>query len=82
MLLGHAPYAFVGQRGRLLRLLLDNKGSDVPLPAVRALGIAQHSPRFKELRDVGYKIENRMQRLDGEYLSWYRLVAEPGEENR
>jgi len=68
------------QRERLLDLLLSRKGKRVKLPEIQRLGIAQHSPRFNELRRRGYIIHNKMETApDGSKHSWYILLAEPGE---
>jgi hypothetical protein len=49
------------------------------LPDIQRLGIAQHGARLKELRGLGYVINNEMERTPSSVLSWYTLLAEPGE---
>lgn len=63
------------QRAQVLRLLIDAKGSWVPLPEILALGIAQFGARIFELRRLGFQIENKIERDDsGVIHSWYRLL--------
>lgn len=62
------------QNKRILYLLREAGGAWVPLPQILALGIAQYSSRILELRRLGFKIENRMERVRGARRSWYRLV--------
>jgi hypothetical protein len=71
-----APCEFLSktQRSEILRLLLDARGSWVPLPEILALGIAQYGARILELRRLGFTIENRTERLSGQRRSWFRLV--------
>jgi hypothetical protein len=64
---------------RLLELLRSHKFKRVPLPAIQALGIAQHGTRLKELRALGYVIRNEMEHSSDGTQSWYVLLAEPGE---
>jgi hypothetical protein len=65
------------QRAAILRLLIDARGSWVPLPEILALGIAQYNARLWELRRLGFVIENKSESLDGARHSWYRLVSSP-----
>jgi hypothetical protein len=66
------------QRARVLRLLIDAKGSWVPLPEILALGCAQFGARIFELRRLNFNIENKIERDDsGVVHSWYRLVSSP-----
>jgi len=67
------------QRERLAELLRAYKFKRVPLPAIQALGIAQHGTRLKELRGLGYVIRNEMEHTPDGTRSWYVLLAEPGE---
>jgi Helix-turn-helix domain len=61
------------QRGRILALLIEARGSWVPLPAILELQISQYGARIFELRRMGFVIENKR---DGEH-SWFRLVTGP-----
>jgi len=48
------------------------------LPAILKAGIAQHSARFKEIRDRGFQVVNEMERtLEGIVLSRYWLRYDP-----
>lgn len=68
------------QRQRLIGLLRSRKFQPVSLPEIQRLGIAQHSARFNELRELGFIIRNTMEHAaDGTVHSYYTLVAEPGE---
>lgn len=59
---------------KLLAVFLSAPGDGwVPLTEILQLGIAQYSPRIKELRDMGYIITNRQKRVDGKTHSWFRL---------
>jgi len=60
------------QRGRILALLIDARG-EVPLPAILALGIAQYGARIHELRALGFRIENRKERVNGVLHTFFRL---------
>jgi hypothetical protein len=59
------------QRGRILALLINAR--EVPLPAILALGIAQYSARIHELRALGFRIENRRERVNGALHTYFRL---------
>lgn len=61
------------QRGRILALLVKARGGWVPLPDILALGIAQYSARIHELRALGFRIENRKERVDGVLHTYFRL---------
>jgi Helix-turn-helix domain len=61
------------QRSRILELLIDARGSWVPLPEILELQISQYGARILELRRMGFIIENRR---EGEQ-SWFRLVPGP-----
>ena len=64
------------QRAAILRLLLDAKGSWVPLPEILALGIAQYGARIHELRRMGFSIENKTERIAGARHPWFRLLGD------
>ncbi len=63
----------MSQRERLL-FLLQEHGGWVDLRSILELRIAQYSARIKELRDAGYRIENRIERRNGRIYSWFRLM--------
>lgn len=66
------------QRDRILSLLRSREGRWVPLPEILDLRIGQYGTRIKELRGIGFEIENRIERDDsGVVHSWYRLVEQP-----
>ena len=66
---------FSTQRGKILSLLIAARGSEVPLPPIRAVA-AQYNARIKELRNMGYRIPPpRVQMVKGQRHTWYRLVA-------
>jgi hypothetical protein len=60
------------QRGRILELLI-RRGNWVPLPELLALGIAQYSARIHDLRALGFRIENRRERVNGALHTYFRL---------
>jgi hypothetical protein len=65
------------QAAAILRLLVEAKGSWVPMPQILACA-AQYSTRIFELRQKGFNIENRVERQpDGARHSWFRLL--PGD---
>jgi len=59
------------QRHRLLTLLLSR--SEVPLPEILDLGIAQYGTRILELRRLGFRITNRRERRGRKTYSYFRL---------
>ncbi len=63
-----------------IALLRKFKHKRVPLPELQRAAGAQHGSRIKEARELGYIIDNELERTpDGEIHSWYILRAEPGE---
>jgi hypothetical protein len=64
----------LSQRGRILKLLLDANGREVPLPEILALGIAQYGARILEARRAGFQIDNKTQWISGVCHSWFCLV--------
>jgi len=76
---GHQPQLFTGQRGRILALLLAHRGNWEPAFKLSAIAL-QYSARIKELRDAGYVIENRVQRVGRQVHGSFRLVSCPGED--
>ena len=78
-------------RGRLTQadLLLEklrvasDQSDALALPAIMALGIAQHGARLKELRNRGFVIENELDHdADGVVRSRYWLRFDPELEAR
>lgn len=67
------------QRYRILRLLLDARGAWVSLPEIMACA-AQYNARVFELREQGFNIENKTERVNGSRHSWFRLVVAPAQE--
>ena len=65
------------QAKRILDLLLAEAPNEVSLATLMDLRIASITRRISDLRQQGYRIENRKQVVDGVTHSWYRLVAEP-----
>jgi Helix-turn-helix domain len=62
------------QRARILSLLVQAKGAEVPLSAILDLRISQFGARIYELRKkLGFRIVNRTERVDGQTRSWFRL---------
>ncbi len=78
---GTIPDSRQTQRGRILGLLVSARGSWVGLPEILDLHISQFGARIKELRALGFDISNRMETVDGEKRSWYRLVPGPTHAN-
>jgi Helix-turn-helix domain len=70
------------QRDRILALLEAARGQEVSLPEILALRISQFGARIKEARAAGYKIENRIEHINGAVHSWYRLESSPDEVTR
>jgi hypothetical protein len=61
------------QRSRLLQLLIEARGAEVPLPQILDLRISQFGARIHELRKLGFKITNRTERIAGVVHSYFRL---------
>jgi hypothetical protein len=71
-----APESANTQRARILRLLIEARGREVPLYEILPLA-AQYNARIWSLRKMGFKIENRTEERDGVRHSWFRLVSGP-----
>jgi hypothetical protein len=69
----------VTQADRLLAKLREARANRTPLalPSIMQLGIAQHGARLRELRLRGFRIVNRMERVDGAVHSDYELIFDP-----
>lgn len=68
------------QRARILQVLLEARGQEVPLADILDLRIGQYGSRLLELRRLGFKIRNRTQTIDGRRHSWFRLVLQPDQQ--
>jgi hypothetical protein len=71
-----APTSSSSQRGRILGLLIDARGGWVPSPEIAALA-QQYNSRLFELRRLNFRIENRVEEVNGTRLSWFRLISGP-----
>lgn len=63
------------QARRLLALLENRKYHWVSKGEMEGIGIRRHRDRVRELRALGYVIENRCARRRGPKLSEYRLMG-------
>jgi len=63
------------QRQQILNVLLEAKGGWVSLPRILELKISQFGARILELRRLGFHISNRVENVDGQKHSWYRLES-------
>ncbi len=63
------------QQQKILGLLQSHRNEWVPLPQILALGVAQYNSRIKELRGKGHLIQNKVERVNGEKHSWFRIVV-------
>lgn len=61
------------QRGRILQLLKENSGCWVPSHQLASIAL-QYGARIYELRKQGYKIDNKMQDVNGKTYGAFRLV--------
>jgi len=65
------------QRDQILALLINARGSWVPLTEIIPLA-AQYNALFHEIRHKrGFNVENRTQEVDGIRHSWFRLISRP-----
>lgn len=71
-----APESANTQRARILNLLIEARGREVPLPEIAACA-CQYGARIFELRRLGFVILNRTEERDGERRSWFRLISGP-----
>jgi len=63
------------QDARVLRLFLDRRGHDIPLPMIMKCA-AQYNACIHSLRRAGFRIVNFSSRQNGILHSWYRLEME------
>ena len=73
---GHRPEVFGGQRKAILDALLERRGEWIPSFVLAGIAL-QYSARVRELRNAGYTIENRTQRVGRQVHGSFRLVACP-----
>jgi hypothetical protein len=76
-----APSERRSQTARILRLLIQAHGADVPLPIIMRCA-AQYNACIHSLRNVGFRIVNRSESRNGALHSWYRLEIEMPEDLR
>ena len=69
------------QRQRILDLLLSARGRDVPSLALSRISL-QYGARVKELRGLGFKIQNRTERRSGKVCGYFRLQGGYGRQAR
>lgn len=62
------------QQDRILKLLKANANEWVSLKRILSLGIAQYNTRIHELKARGYKIVNMTNTIQGQRLSWFKLM--------
>lgn len=62
------------QQRRILALLERYSPNWCPLPEILDLHISQYGTRIRELRQQGFRIENRIEQVGRERHSWFRLV--------
>ena len=75
---GHRPELFRGQRGRILSLLLERRGTWVPAPELAKIAL-QYASRLHSIRKEGFVVENRVERSNGQVHGAYMLIGCPGE---
>jgi len=73
-----APESSSSQRARILRLLIEARGREVPLPEIAACA-CQYGARIFSLRKRGFVILNRTEERDGVRHSFFRLVSSPAQ---
>ena len=61
------------QTDRVLNLLHARRGQEVPAYEVAQVGGLQYGARIHTLRERGYVILNRVERHQGQTLSWFKL---------
>ena len=72
------PGSSSSQRARILRLLVEARGREVPLPEIAACA-CQYGARIYSLRKMGFVILNRTEERDGVRHSFFRLVSSPAQ---
>ena len=72
---GSRPENRPTQTARLVALLRERSPRWVPLPEILNLRISQYVARVYQARhEWGLKIESRVEIVDGEKHSWFRLI--------
>lgn len=74
-----APAEQRSQPVRILKLLIQAHGADVPLPIIMRCA-AQYNRCIHNLRSAGFSIVNRSENRNGVLHSWYRLEIEVPED--
>jgi hypothetical protein len=74
-----APTERRTQDVRILKLLIQAHGSDVPLPIIMRCA-AQYNRCIHDLRTAGFRIVHRSEKRDGVLHSWYRLEIDVPED--
>jgi len=65
------------QAARIVNLLRSRAGEWVPLPEILDLHISQYSARiFQARHEWGLRIENRVETINGQKHSWFRLIED------
>jgi Helix-turn-helix domain len=65
---------------RLLALFEENRGQEISLVRILALGIAQYNARILELRAAGHVITNRTEWKGSAKHSWFRYEGKAAPE--
>jgi len=52
-------------------------GKALELPEIMRLGIAQHGARMKEIRNLGFRVINELESVEGVLHSRYWLLFDP-----
>src|SRR5690348_13764576 len=74
-----APAEQRSQPARILRLLVQAHGAEVPLPVIMRCA-AQYNYCVHQLRNAGFQIVNRSEKRKGVLHSWYRLEIDVPED--
>lgn len=74
-----APSERRSQDARILRLLIQAHGAEVPLPAIMRCA-AQYNRCIYNLRTAGFRIVQRSEKQNGILHSWYRLEIDVPED--
>jgi hypothetical protein len=75
---GHRPELFRGQRGRILSLLFERRGTWVPAPELARIAL-QYASRIYDIRKEGFVVENHVERSNGQVHGAYMLIGCPEE---
>jgi hypothetical protein len=69
---------FKGQKAEILGELIGSRGRWIPAYKLASIAL-QYNARIKELRDIGYVIKNKTERVGRQVHGSFRLVSCPGE---